>query len=139
VSNTITLGNSSITTLRCQVTTITSLSDARDKKDVQPLTEGLRLMRTVEPVRFVWNMRDGGQVGNADTGFIAQQLQQAQITADVAVPGLVYEENPDNLEAGYGKLLPFAIGAIKQLDATVEELRAQLAELKAELNTLKGN
>jgi hypothetical protein len=138
VSNTITLGNSSITTLRCQVTTITSLSDARDKKDVQPLTEGLRLMRTVEPVRFVWNMRDGGQVGNADTGFIAQQLQQAQITADVAVPGLVYEENPDELEAGYGKLLPFAIGAIKQLDATVEELRAQLAELKAELNTLKG-
>ena len=35
VSNEITLGNSSISVLRCAVTSITSLSDARDKTDIK--------------------------------------------------------------------------------------------------------
>ena len=117
VSNTITLGNSSITTLRCQVTTITSLSDQRDKTDVSPIGDALNLIRNIAPVRFVWNMRDGGKVGEADTGFTAQQLLEAQQVSDMHIPGLVDETNPDKLEAGYGKLIPVLVKALQQLDA----------------------
>ena len=130
VSNEITLGDSSITTLRCQVTTITSLSDARDKTDIQPLNAGLEFVEALNPVSFTWNMRDGGKVGVADTGFIAQDLQMAQEWAGVTIPGLVYDVNPDKLEAGYGKLIPVLVQAIKDLSAKVNLLEAQLEAQK---------
>ena len=126
VSNEITLGNSSISTLRCQVTTITSLSDARDKTDIQPLNAGLEFVEALNPVSFTWNMRDGGKVGQADTGFIAQDLQAAQADTGVMIPGLVFDANPDKLEAGYGKLIPVLVQAIKDLSAEVKDLKAQL-------------
>lgn len=125
VSNEITFGNSSIATLRCQVTTITALSDARDKDNVFDLTGALALLRAIRPVRFDWNMRDGGKVGVADTGFIAQDLQQAQAETGTFIPGLVYDENPDRLEAGYGKLIPVLVKAIQELSDKVAELESR--------------
>ena len=130
VNDEITLGNSSITTLRCQVNTITSLSDARDKTDIQPLTAGLEFVEALNPVSFTWNMRDGGKVGEADTGFIAQDLQSAQADTGVTIPGLVYDVNSDKLEAGYGKLIPVLVQAIKDLSAEVKTLKAQLETQK---------
>ena len=130
VSNEITLGNSSIATLRCQVTTITSLSDERDKTNITDLPAGLNLINAVRPVAFDWNMRDGGKVGQHDTGFIAQELQAAQTTAGVNIPGLVFDDNPDKLEAGYGKLLPVMVKAIQELSAKVDALQAELNQIK---------
>jgi hypothetical protein len=135
VSNEITLGNASIATLRCQVTTITSLSDARDKANIVGLNAGLDFVNALNPVRFTWNMRptkgpDGediqGRVGDEDTGFIAQELKAAQATTGIVIPGLVYESNPESIEAGYGKLLPVLVKAIQELSAKVEALEAQL-------------
>lgn len=126
ISNEITLGNSSIATLRCQVTTITALSDARDKTDIKALDAGLEFVNQLRPVRFTWNMRDGGKVGEADTGFIAQELKAVQEQTNTSIPGLVYESNPDRLEAGYGKLLPVLVKAIQELSAEVASLKAQL-------------
>jgi len=128
VSNQITLGNSSIATLRCQVTTITSLSDGRDKTDVADLDAGLSFVEAMRPVRFTWAMRDGGKVGEEDTGFIAQDLQAAMAETGIDVPGLVYADNPDRLEAGYSKLLPILVKAIQELSAEVADLKAQIKE-----------
>jgi hypothetical protein len=130
VSNEITLGNSSIATLRCQVTTITSLSDERDKTNITDLPAGLNLINAVRPVAFDWNMRDGGKVGQHDTGFIAQELQAAQTTAGVNIPGLVFDDNPDKLEAGYSKLLPVMVKAIQELSAKIDALQAEITQLK---------
>jgi hypothetical protein len=135
VSNQITLGDSSITTLRCQVTTITSLSDMRDKKDIEDLDAGLGFINALRPVQFTWDMRpttgmDGevfeGRKGDPDTGFLAQELKAAQEVTGIAIPGLVYDDNPEKLEAGYGKLLPVLVKAIQELSAKVEALEAQL-------------
>lgn len=123
VSNEVTLGNSSIATLRCQVTSITSLSDARDKTDVAPLTTGLATVMALNPVRFTWNMRDGGKVGVKDSGFIAQDLQ----TVDDEWLRLVYSENPDKLEASYGRLIPVLVKAIQELKAEIDQLKADIA------------
>ena len=129
VSNEITLGNSSVTTLRCQVTSITSLSDERDKTGISPLKAGLSFVQALKPVSFTWNMRDGGKVGIPDTGFVAQDLVKAQTGAGVTIPGLVYAENPEKLEAAYGKLIPVMVKAIQELTARVEELEARLANV----------
>lgn len=88
-SNVITLGNSAIKTLRCQAATITSISDARDKKDIVPLEIGLEFINSLHPVEFAWNMRDGGKTETKDIGFIAQQLIQAQEETTHTIPGLV--------------------------------------------------
>lgn len=124
VDNEITLGNSSIATIRAQVTTIVSLSDARDKTDVEPLAAGLDFVTRLNPVSFTWNMRDGGKVGVPGAGFIAQELQAVQEETGVTLPELVYDVNPEKLEAGYGALIPALVQAIKELKAELDELKS---------------
>jgi hypothetical protein len=102
------------------------LSDVRDKTDIQPLAAGLDFINALNPVEFTWNMRDGGKVGEPDTGFIAQDLKAVQEQTGVTIPGLVYEDNPERLEAGYGKLLPVLVKAIQELSAKVAELEAKV-------------
>jgi hypothetical protein len=125
-SNVITLGNSSIKTLRCQAATITSVSDARDKKDIVPLEVGLEFLNSLHPVEFTWNMRDGGKSETKDIGFIAQQLIEAQDQTGHLIPGLVNESNPDHLEASYGKLIPVLVKAIQELTQQVKDLKKQI-------------
>ena len=123
-SNVITLGNGSIGTLRCQVTTITSLSDERDKKDIINLNAGLEFLNKLRPVSFTWNTRDKAKVGIEDNGFIAQELIAAQEEAGITIPNLINADNPDKLEAGYGTLIPVLVNAIKELSAKVTALEA---------------
>lgn len=124
VSNEITLGNSSVSTLRCATTTITSLSDARDKKNIVDLAAGLAFVNGLRPVAFDWNTRDKAKENIPDTGFLAQDLQQVQAQTGVTIPGLVYDNNPEKLEAGYSKLLPVLVKAIQELSARVAALEA---------------
>jgi hypothetical protein len=123
VSNTITLGNSSIATLRCQVTTITALSDQRDKKDIVDIPAGLDFVQALRPVAFMWNMRDGGKIDVPEFGFIAQELQAAQETTGITVPNLVSLENPERLEASQSTLLPVLVKAIQELKAELDALK----------------
>ena len=126
-SNSITLGNSSVTSLRCQVTTITALSDSRDKTDIEPLPYGINFINSLNPVKFTWNMRDGGIVGTPDMGFIAQDLKAAQEAVDAKeVMRLVLEDNPERLEATSGRLLPIMVKALQELSAKVAALEAKL-------------
>jgi trimeric autotransporter adhesin len=124
-SNEITLGNSSNTVLRCAVTSITSLSDARDKEDIKDLSTGLDFVKTLRPVEFTWKDRDeNGKQGIADFGFIAQDLKKSQEDAEKSeVLKLVYDENPEKLEASYGKLIPILVKAIQELSEEVKQLK----------------
>ena len=126
-SNAITLGNSSHTVIRAAVTTITSLSDARDKKEIEELPIGLDFVKGLKPVKFIWDDRDEeGKHDVKDFGFIAQDLKKSQEDAELAETlKLVYEENPDKLEASYGKLVPILVKAIQELTAKVEALEAK--------------
>lgn len=124
-NNSVTLGNASITTLRCAVTSITSLSDARDKKEVEDLNVGLEFIDGLRPVKFVWDDREEeGKHDIADFGFIAQDLKAAEESVQMAdVLKLVYDENPEKLEASYGKLIPILVKAIQELSAEVKQLK----------------
>jgi hypothetical protein len=124
-SNQITLGNASITSLRCAVTSITSLSDARDKKEITELPVGLEFIEGLKPVSFTWDDRaEEGKHDVKDFGFIAQDLKKSQEDAELSdVLKLVYEENPEKLEASYGKLIPILVKAIQELSAEVKQLK----------------
>jgi len=127
VSNEITLGNGSIATLRCQVQTISSLSDRRDKKDIEELPLGIDFINTLKPVKFTWDMRDGAKIGQQEAGFIAQDLDKAQTDADAEdYLSLVLKNNPDKLEASYGKLVPVLVKAVQELSAEVATLKKEI-------------
>jgi hypothetical protein len=136
-SNQITLGNSSISALRCQVTTITALSDQRDKKDIEPLGSSLSFVEQLKPVHFNWNMRDGGKVDIPEIGFIAQDLQKVQLDTGMKVPNLVYDVNPDRLEASYGTLLPLLVKSIQELSLKNQEFVLRNQEFTQEIQELK--
>jgi hypothetical protein len=121
-NNVVTLGNGSIATLRCQVTSITALSDKRDKKDIKNLSAGLDFVGKLRPVSFVWNTRDKAKVNIPDAGFIAQELLDVQEATGITIPNLVSQENPEKLEAAYGTLIPVLVQAIRELKSKVESL-----------------
>jgi len=126
-SNEVTLGNASISAIRCQVQTISALSDRRDKKDIEELPVGLDFINDLKPVKFVWDMRDGAKVDIAEAGFIAQDLDEAQINAGAEdYLSLVLKNNPDKLEAAYGKLVPILVKAVQELSAEVNDLKEKL-------------
>jgi len=129
-SNVITLGNSSIATIRAQVTTITSLSDIRDKTNIMPLNYGIDFIKKLNPVSFDWDMRDGGKIGISEIGFIAQELQQAQIDSQINIPNLVSDINHDKLEASYGVLIPIMVKALKEQQALIDELKQRILNLE---------
>ena len=135
ISNEFVLGNSSVAVLRCQQSSISALSDQRDKKDVEDLPYGLDFVDSLKPKRFVWDNRpetklkinDKGEKievevvsankGKKDVGFIAQELQ----TVDDEFLNLVYDSNPEKLEASYGKLIPVLVKAIQELKAELDK------------------
>lgn len=118
--NEVVLGDASISALRCQVTSITALSDRRDKTKIENSNYGLNVIDKLKPVTFDWNTRDGAKVGVKDLGFIAQDLQEV----DDENLKLVYDTNPEKLEASYGRLIPVLVKAIQELKAEIEILKS---------------
>jgi len=147
--NEITLGDSNVATLRCAVTTITSLSDERDKSEIKDLEYGLDFIDSLQPREFVWDNRaeikkqdvldENGEPlldddenivtkdvefysankGKKDFGFIAQEVKEL----DNDTLRLVYSENEDKLEMSYGKLVPILVKAIQELKTEVDSLK----------------
>ena len=130
VTNEITLGDSNISSLRCNDTSISSLSDRRDKTDIVDLPAGLDFLNTLRPVKFKWQTRDGnGKDGLTRAGFIAQDLQSAQTNHGYL--DLVMDNNPDKLEAKQEHLIPVLVQAIKDLSAKNDALEARIASLES--------
>lgn len=128
LSNTIILGDGSTATLACQVTSITSLSDARDKKDIETIPVGLDFVNELNPVKFVWDDRnENGKHDVRDCGFIAQDLKALQEKYNVAEELQLVNEGiaEDKMYASYGKLIPILVKAVQELSAKVEQLESK--------------
>jgi trimeric autotransporter adhesin len=126
-SNQVTLGNGSIATIRAQVTTITAISDARFKTEIDDLAIPDGFLDEVRTVTFKWldpTMPPGTQVG-----VIAQELDALQIKYDVEWLGLVDHTNPERLEATPHKLLFPLISAFQKQHARLDEIERKLAFL----------
>jgi hypothetical protein len=138
----ITLGNASIAELRAQVTSITALSDRRDKTNIIPIGEGLAFLKKLNPVSFTWNTRDKAKVGIKSAGFIAQDLLALQKQSNIGDNlDLVSENNPEKLEARYGNLLPVIVKAIQEeseeKDKAIQELKTTIDDQQKQIDELK--
>ncbi len=146
VSNQITLGNNSVSSLRCNVQTITSLSDARDKKNINSLSLGLDFLMQLKPRQFNWDRREwydnqipDGSLMDIDptAGFIAQELDSVQNEFNAPWLKLVLKDNPDKWEATYGNLLPVVVKAVQELKSENDRLKQENETLALEVRKLK--
>lgn len=144
-NNQVTLGNGFVSSLRCNVTTITSLSDARDKKNITDLSLGLDFISKLKPRQYNWdkrewyddNISDGTKMQESPTaGFIAQELDEVQRTENTEWLNLVLKDNPEKWEATPGNLLPIMVKAIQELKAENDELKNRLTKFEEMQNLL---
>jgi hypothetical protein len=146
-SNEFVLGNSSVSVLRCQQSSISGLSDARDKYDIEDLPVGLDFINSLKARRFKWDKRDdyfdevasesgpsarvavpknGSRKSDEwNEGFIAQEVDEASIAAGADWMRIVHKANPERLEMAPGKLIPVLVKAIQELTARLEALEAR--------------
>jgi hypothetical protein len=125
--NTVTLGNSSVTALYCQVTSITAISDKRDKKDIKPITEGLDFVSKLNPVTFEWDTRDGSKKDVKGAGFIAQDLLELQKQSEIGDNlDLVDYKDEEHLQARYGNLIPVLVKALQEANERIEYLESKI-------------
>ena len=147
-NNQITLGNNAVTSLRCNVQTITSLSDIRDKKNIKDLTLGLDFLMKIKPRLFNWdkrewyenNISDGTKLQEIPTaGFIAQELDEVQTNENAEWLNLVLKDNPEKIEASYGNLLPVMVKAMQELKTENDMLKDRLSKFEQIVNELASD
>jgi len=155
-TNDFVLGNSSVAVLRCQVQTISTLSDGRIKNNVQENVPGLAFIKLLKPVTYKVDIHtannlmgyptkkdSAGNVIGIDTsywqgkydvekvsytGFIAQQVETAAQTVGYDFSGVVKPNNPNDLYSlDYSKFVVPLVKALQELDSTVTALQEQLA------------
>jgi hypothetical protein len=154
VNDEITLGNSQVATLRCNVTSISSLSDGRDKKDVEDIDVGLEFIKAVRPVKFEWDRRerlqdhdeDGEPIGEEiqpfagvkEYGFIAQELDAVvEQYGNEEYAHLVHHEDEDRLEAEPFRLFPILLKAVQELSEKCDDLEARNRALESRIAALE--
>ena len=133
--NEIELGNNSITALRCQQSSISSLSDERDKKDIVDSGYGLEFIKSIRPVVYTWDMRDTDDTnpnqGKIRLGFIAQELAVAYDNgAYNDIITLVDKSSDYRLGVREGKLIPILTKAVQELSAKMDTMQEEINNLK---------
>lgn len=101
--------------------TLTQNSDARLKKNIQPLQNSLQKILHIGGYQYNWkeNYRDK----SLQTGLLAQQVEQQ-------MPELVKEDKEGIKSVNYSGIIPYTVEAIKELKKENDELKAELKELK---------
>jgi len=145
-----TIGSTDISNLRCNDTSISSLSDQRDKAEITDLPEeaGLSLINSLRPVTYFWDRREWYDDGIPDgskikrdyrtwktnsglrQGFIAQEVESAISGHKYLEDSQVVNGTADKKEFAPQHLLTNAIKAIQQLSAEVETLKAKVSTLE---------
>ena len=110
-------------------TSITAISDARLKTNIQPIKYGLDTITALKPVMYDFIENDLVQGQPDNLGFIAQDVKEV-------VPELVSEgQNKAEDDTSYltlkmGDMLPILVKAIQEQQALITQLQADVAALK---------
>lgn len=111
-----------------------NLSDARLKKDVTTIENGLTQVMALRPVTFNWNKSVNPQLTLDDKnhlGFIAQEVE-------AVVPQVVSTASDEmkTKSIAYSDLVPVLTKAIQEQQATIEAQQKQIDELTKLVNQL---
>ena len=105
-----------------------SISDVREKTNIQPISGSLQKINALKPVEFDW-IADGAHV---NAGFVAQDVEQ--VFPEFVVENMANEGQ----EIRKGLTGGMTGGIVAHLVAAIQELKAELDATKAEVQALKG-
>ena len=109
-------------------------SDARFKKEIQPLQSSLEKLMRVEGVTYLFdqeNFPEKGFSSDLQIGFIAQDLAEI-------FPELVTTLDDGYLSVYYSKMAPILVEAVKEQQAIIEAQRNELDAMKAEMQAVSS-
>lgn len=118
---------------RLKTTGINETSDARLKKNIQPIESALEKVAEMNGVTYKWRRKTYPEMNlerGTQYGLIAQELEEI-------IPEVVDTDNEGWKSVEYSHLVPVLIEAIKELNATVEtqkETISEMAKLQKEAN-----
>ena len=128
----ITLGNN-IQRIRCSTSVIATVSDERDKKNIEDCEYGEDFLNKIRPRKFTWDKRilnNNDKIfsknGKEELGFIAQELLESMNENNKDLINLVSETNPKRLEIMSGNLLPIMVKAIQEMSKKIKYLEIKL-------------
>jgi hypothetical protein len=109
-------------TINATNTTISAISDARFKENVQDIDVGLGAILALKPRKFDWKAGKGKDI-KGDRGFIAQEFEQVfpQLVDEWADPA---PEGEAPYKSVRQDLIPVLVKAIQELTARVAALEA---------------
>lgn len=107
-----------------QVKNVYQYSDARAKKDIQPLSDGLYKVLNLNPVSYNWinpgvekrTTEEGTPL--KDIGFLAQDVE-------AIIPEAVMTDDEGKKLINYSAVIPYLVEAIKDLQGQIEQLEAE--------------
>ena len=87
-----------------------TISDIRRKENVEPITDALTKVQSLNGITFSYT-----ESGGVSTGLIAQEVQ-------AVLPEAVFETEDGYLSVAYGNMVGLLVESIKELTARIEEL-----------------
>jgi len=154
-SNTIVIGNSSVTTIG-GYTTWTNFSDGRYKKNIKENVPGLEFIRQLRPITYnlditgINNFYHTKSDATSDaeaityTGFVAQEVETAAKKVNYDFSGIVVPQNESSLYAlRYADFVVHLVKAVQELsnkndslDNIIDSLKTAQTSLQAQINSL---
>ena len=117
------VGNISVTTTS---TTYNTSSDRRLKESIEPLNNGIDLLKKLKPVTYNWI-----ETGEADDGFIAQDLQEVpEFARRVTVIGK-NEQGEEMYGVDYMRFSAVLAAALQEAVGRIESLESEIARMKS--------
>ncbi|MEO6253749.1 MAG: tail fiber domain-containing protein [Ferruginibacter sp.] len=105
--------------------TVSSWSDARLKKNVQPFTKGLSIIDQINPVSFYYNQQSPFQTEKMQIGILAQDLEKV---APYMVDKNVTKDFEDLRSVNNQAYIFLLINAVKEQQQQIKELKNELNE-----------
>jgi len=104
-------------------------SDAKLKRDILPVVDGLDAVMKLRPTSYHYKTEDPG--ANRSYGFIAQEVQ-------TVLPDLVSNMDADTLGLTYDGFIPVTIRAIQEQQTQIETLHTENAALQDRVSALEA-
>jgi len=144
-NNQVMIGNSNVTSIRSYAS-LTTISDARIKKDVQTNIPGLVFINQLQPVSYRLDYNAMQQLLNtsgdpkddkAITGFIAQDVEKAAKSVGFDFSGIDIDDTGNHLYGlRYSKFVVPLVKAVQELSEQNDSNCAVIASLQNQVETL---
>lgn len=109
--------------------TLTQSSDARLKKDIQPLDNSLEKIAQLSGYHYHW--KKDNTDARLQTGVIAQEVQKV-------MPELVTTNDNGDLTVNYNGITPYLIEGMKEQQKTIEDMKALIDKLTSRITLLES-